>query len=301
MKGIFRKVINSKPIVILDQIIYRIKEDRVFGTGAQLTYFLILSIFPFIVVLLNIISYTPLVREDVLANLTWYMPLETQELIYGFVDEIVKTSSQELLSFALIAGIWTASSGLTPVIRAINIAYDYEEKRSYFKIKAMAILFTLALLVLLIFIFSTLVLGELIGNKLSSYFHRTGLFLKIWSTLKLAITPAYMILTFALLYKFSPCVEKRKSITLKNTLPGAIFSTLGWMITSTIFSYYVNNFGKYSITYGSLGGVIILLIWLYISSIIIVLGGEVNATLEYLKINGYKWSKEKSFLGKFIK
>lgn len=152
MGRILRVMMNNKILVILDQLLYRIKEDKVFGIGAQLTYFLILSIFPFIVVFLNIISYTSLVREDVLVNLTWYMPLETQNLIYRFVDEIVITSSQELLSFALLLGIWTASSGLTPVIRAINAAYDYEEKRSYLRIKFLSIIFTLALIVLLIVI-----------------------------------------------------------------------------------------------------------------------------------------------------
>lgn len=300
MGRILRVMMNNKILVILDQLLYRIKEDKVFGIGAQLTYFLILSIFPFIVVFLNIISYTSLVREDVLVNLTWYMPLETQNLIYRFVDEIVITSSQELLSFALLLGIWTASSGLTPVIRAINAAYDYEEKRSYLRIKFLSIIFTLALIVLLIVIFATLVLGELLGKRLFAYLGEADLFLKLWSFLRLAITPSFMVLTFSLLFKYSPCVEKRNYITLKSTLPGAIFSSLGWIITSLVFSFYVNNFGRYTVTYGSLGGVIILLIWLYISSIIIVLGGEVNATLTYLKKYGYKWPNEKSLLIKFM-
>ena len=91
-----------------------------------------------------------------------------------------------------------------------------------------------------------------------------------------------------------------KDIKLKDSIPGAIFTTLGWLVTSTIFSYYVNNFSRYTITYGSLGGIIILLIWLYISSIIIVLGGEINATKRYFRINGYVFTGERSVIKKYL-
>ena len=109
-----------------------------------------------------------------------------------------------------------------------------------------------------------------------------------------------MIYIFALLYKFSPCVEKRKNIRLKNTLPGAIFTTIGWIITSSCFSYYVSNFGKYSTTYGSVGGVIVLLVWLYISSIIIILGGEVNAAIEFFRLNGLRVISNHSVISRVI-
>ena len=101
------------------------------ATGTQLAYFLILSLFPFIIVFLNILSYTSLVREDILGEMIYYLPLETQKIISSFASEIAATSSQGLLSIAAILGLWTASSGLTPVIRAINRAYDYEETRSF--------------------------------------------------------------------------------------------------------------------------------------------------------------------------
>ncbi len=271
------------------------------ATGTQLAYFLILSLFPFIIVFLNILSYTSLVREDILGEMIYYLPLETQKIISSFASEIAATSSQGLLSIAAILGLWTASSGLTPVIRAINRAYDYEETRSFIKLKLMSILFTIALLVLVTLVFLTLVFGELLGNKLFSILGRADAFRTLWAYMRIIIPLSYMVLIFALLYKFSPCTNKINEIPLSSTLPGAIFTTLGWMIISIFFSYYVNNFGRYAITYGSLVGVILLLIWLYISSIIIVLGGEVNATLEYFKIYGYKLHEEKSLLANIAK
>ena len=97
-----------------------------------------------------------------------------------------------------------------------------------------------------------------------------------------------MVIIFALLYKFSPTPEEGLDIKLKDTIPGALFAAIGWIITSMIFSFYVNNFGNYSKTYGSLGGIIILLIWLYIASIMIILGGEINGAYAYVKKNNEK-------------
>lgn len=300
IRNFIRSLTNIRPIIFVDQLIFRVQEDGVMATGTQLAFFLILSLFPFIIVLLNILSYTPIVREDVLIQMIYYLPYETQKIIGSFANEIAQTSSQGLLSAAAILGIWTASSGITPVIKAINRAYDYEETRSFFRLKLMSLIFTIGLLILVTLVFLTLVFGELLGKKLFSFFGMTDLFKSLWSYMRIIIPISYMTLIFALLYKFSPCKSQVHEIKLGSTLPGAVFTTLGWMITSIFFSYYVNNFGRYAITYGSIVGVILLLIWLYISSIIIVLGGEINATLEYFQIYGYKLHKDKSFLAKFI-
>lgn len=301
IKSLIKNLARFKPVVFFDQLAYRVQEDGVMATGTQLAFFLMLSIFPFIIVFFNILSYTPLVREDILAEMIYYLPYETQKLISGFAKEIVATSSQGLLSIAAVLGIWTASSGLTPVIKAINRAYDYEETRSYLRLKIMSLLFTMALLILVTLVFLTLVFGELLGNKLFSLLGMTNVFKTLWTYIRIIIPILYMILIFALLYKLSPCTNKINEIKLSSTLPGAVFTTLGWMIISIFFSYYVNNFGRFAITYGSIVGVILLLIWLYISSIIIVLGGEINATLEYFKIYGYKLHENKSLLIDLIK
>jgi len=289
-----------KPVIFIDQLLYRIDEDGVFATGSQLTFSLILSLFPFIIVFLNVLSYTSLIREDILLELIYYLPLETQKIISGFASEIAQTSSQGLLSIAAILGLWTSSSGLKAVIRAINRAYDYGETRSFIKLRIISLLFTIALIVLLTLVSLTLVFGELLAKKIFLFFGGVHIFSTLWTYMRIIIPLLYMILIFALLYKFSPCSNKRRKITLRSTLPGAVFTTLGWMITSIFFSYYVNNFGRFAITYGSLVGIILLLIWLYISSIIIVLGGEINATLEYFNIYGFHWNQNKSLVAKVI-
>lgn len=300
MKNKLKDLSKNKAVMFIDQLLYRVGDDEVFAIGSQLTYFLILSLFPFIVMFLNIVSYTPLVREEVLLNVTRYLPFEVQKLINDFAVEIIKTSSQELLSIAAIFGLWTASSGISAVMRAINKAYDTEETRPFYRSKLLSILFTIILLVSFTLVILTLVFGEVLGNRLFSYLGYTDVFLRLWSILRILIPILYMIFTFTLFYRFAPCSKNIKNVKLGDSIPGAIFTTLGWLTTSTVFSYYVNNFGKYTITYGSIGGIIILLVWLYLSSIIIILGGEINATIKYFKVYGYNNLGDRSVIRKYF-
>lgn len=263
----------------------RIKEDEVTAIGAQLTYFLILSVFPFMIFFLNILSYTSIAEEKIIDNLLIVLPLESQAMIKGIISEIIKARSETLISLGIILAIWTGSLGITAIIRAINKAYDIKEKRSYWKLKGISIIFTIALAFLLVIVFFMLVFGEVIGRKLFAWFGATHLFYHVWEFLRVIIPLTSMIIIFALLYKFSPSPNEKINIKLRHTLPGAVFTTAGWILASMVFSFYVNNFGNYSKTYGSLGGIIILLIWLYITSIMIILGGEINGAYAAIKEN----------------
>lgn len=298
MKDKLKKLMNKKAIMFLDQLIFRIGDDDIIPTGGQLTYFIVLSIFPFLILFLNILSFTPLVSPDIIDGALEYLPQEAGNLLAGFIDDLVAGSGQGLLSLAAIGGIWSASAGVKPIITAINRAYDFEETRSYFKVKGLSILFTLALLGLLILVILTLVFGEIIGQRVFDLLNLGDQFLVIWNYVRFIIPISAMVIIFSLLYKFSPCVVDRSDIQFKYTLPGGLFATLGWILASALFSYYVNNFGNYSVTYGALGGIIVMLVWLYISSIIILVGGEFNATLRYFRLNGYKINDNMSVLAK---
>ena len=274
---------NKKWFIFLDELRCRIKEDEITAIGGQLTYFLILSIFPFLIFFLNILSYTSIAEEEILNNLLILLPTQTQIMLKSIVKEIVKSRSETLLSLGFILTLWTGSLGITAIIRAINKAYNVKKKRPFWRLKGIAIIFTIFLAILLIIVLAMLVFGEIIGNKIFAYFGATNIFYHIWELLRIIIPFTSMIIIFALLYKFSPTPEEGLNIKFSQTLPGAVFAAIGWIVTSMIFSFYVNNFGNYSKTYGSLGGIIILLIWLYIASIMIVLGGEINGAYASIK------------------
>lgn len=269
--------------IFLDKLIQGILEDEVPAIGGQLTYFLLLSIFPFLIFFLNILSYTSIAQDEILDNLLIVLPKETQILLKGIVREIVGYSSDTLLSLGILLALWSGSLGISAIIRAVNKAYNVKKKRPYWRLKGLAIIFTIALTLVLIMVLSMLVFGELIGERIFAVFGATHVFYHIWDLFRVIITFFSMVIIFALLYKFSPTPEEGLNIKFKDTIPGALFAAISWIIASTVFSFYVNNFGNYSKTYGSLGGIIILLLWLYISSITIILGGEINGAYAFMK------------------
>ncbi len=291
---------DTKALLFLDQLVFRFADDKVSSIGSQLTYFLVLSIFPFIIFLLNIIKFTPLASQNVLAQLVAVLPLQTQNMIIDIVNSIIDSSSSTLLSISAITGLWTSSRGIAAVIKAINEAYDYKEKRGFLKLRLTAIVFTLGLVVLIILVFASLIFGQVIADNLFSFIPGGEVFKSIWPYLRIIIALAFMIFGFSMLYKFGPSTPKDDKIKLKETLPGSFFVSFGWILASALFAFYVNSFGKYSITYGSLGGIIVFLVWLYISSIIIVLGGEINATLDYFSKNSWTYEPSKSFIQNLV-
>ena len=268
---------DKKWFIFMEQLIYRFEDDGVTEIGAQLTYYLILAIFPFIIFFLSLLQFTPLADIDILQRLLSPLPGDSKDLFYDLINNIIKGGTIGLLSFGAIGSIWSSSNGVMAIIKSINRAYDLEESRPYIKLKALSILFTIGLFIVLLVAFTVLIFGEVILNVvIESY---TWPSIVIWKIFKILIPLTFMVLSITLLYKFSPSIKKGISIKFSESIPGALFASVFWIVLSVGFSFYVNNFGNYSKAYGSLGGVIIFLIWLYMSSIVIVLGAEVNATL----------------------
>lgn len=253
----------------------RFQDDDVPAMGAQMTYYLILSFFPFLIFVIAVLSFTDLNTKDGIVGLTQIMPDLSTQLILSVFNEIDGSKSGSLISIGLLATLWSASNGVNAVIKALNKAYDAEENRPFWKVRGISMLFTVILAIVILFAFIMLVFGRVIGEMIYTFALSSGSFDAFWQVGQFAIPLVIMVIVFVLLYRFTPNLK----LTVKEVLPGSIFATIGWVVTSLLFSFYVNNFGNYTKTYGSIGGIIVLLMWLYLSSIIIVLGGEINATL----------------------
>jgi membrane protein len=264
-------------LAFLNSLYSRFRDDEVPALGAQLTYYLILAFFPFVIFLLTLSAYTPLSREDILTDMIALMPTTVGTLVGDVFREIVRERSTALLSIGMIAAIWTASNGMMAIIRTLNKAYDVEERRPYWKVKGISILYTLGLSIVISLSFVLLVFGQMIGRYAFSMLELSDTFEALWGPLKYILTLILMCTVFALLYYTAP----NRRIRFYDVLPGALFTTTGWVAISLGFSYYVNHFSSYTTTYGSLGGIIVLLVWLYVSSILILLGGEINAELTF--------------------
>lgn len=260
---------------ILIKLFSKYQEDKVADTAAQLSYYLILSIFPFIIALLQIVRLTPLGDMDVVEKLLLGFPLQTQELLTGIIKDIVSSGGVTLFSIGLITAIWSASKGIMSLIKAINLAYDLPEERPFWKLKLLSIGMTLALIIIIVFSLSFYAFEALLfNNYIANHFPNQKVILKFIQGFFLLISG---ILVLTLLYKYSPSRKGNVKLTFKESLPGGVFSTLGLLMSLKAFSYYVDNFGNYSKVYGSIGGIVVLLIWLYLMSVIIILGAELNS------------------------
>ena len=237
---------------------------------------------------MTLIGFSSINSELVLSELSNILPTSAYELVRNTVVEILETRNTNLLSFGIILTLWTASSGFRSVIKGINKAYDEKEKRSLFKVIGISIISTLGLGFLIIITILLLVFGQIIGSLLAKKMGFSYLFNIIWYLLRYVIIIFSMITIFALIYHYIPS----RRLKWREVIPGAIFSTLGWIVVSFGFAFYVNNFGDYSKVYGSIGAVIILLTWLYLTSVIIIIGGEINASIAI--DNGVKY-KDKSY------
>jgi membrane protein len=269
-------------------LIKRIIDDEIFALASQLSYSLLLAFFPFLIFLMTLIGFSSINSELVLSELSNILPTSAYELVRNTVVEILETRNTNLLSFGIILTLWTASSGFRSVIKGINKAYDEKEKRSLFKVIGISIISTLGLGFLIIITILLLVFGQIIGSLLAKKMGFSYLFNIIWYLLRYVIIIFSMITIFALIYHYIPS----RRLKWREVIPGAIFSTLGWIVVSFGFAFYVNNFGDYSKVYGSIGAVIILLTWLYLTSVIIIIGGEINASIAI--DNGVKY-KDKSY------
>ncbi len=272
-----KKYAEEKWFLFLKQLLFRYDDDGVSEMGAQLTYYLILSIFPFLIFFLSLLKFTPLADAGVLERLLAVLPGDTQEILFDIISGIMENGNIALLSFGAVGAIWSSSKGILSIIKSVNRAYDLEEDRPFLKLRVLSVLFTIALYVVLIVAFSILIFGEVLFNLV--FVSYTWPSLVIWKILKFLIPLVFMALMLSLLYKFAPSIKKGIEVKFSETIPGSIFASLGIVIFSALFAIYVNNFGNYSKAYGSIGGLIVLLIWLYAISIVIVLGAEVNATI----------------------
>lgn len=268
--------VKSVSFICFFRMLYRkFRDDDVPALAAQLTYYIVLAFFPFLIFLIAILSYTPFNGVDTLRQLNRLLPQSTYNLLEEIIFNKADVKSTSVLSLSMVGTVWSASSGVSAIIRGINKAYGQKEYRSFWRVKWLSVIFTIALALVFIFSLFMLVLGETLWKYFFNFLGSAAVYKSTWNIIRHFIPLLTMFLVFSAAYIYFPC----RRMKFGEVIPGAIFSTISLIIISLAFSFYVNNFGAYSNVYGSIGGIIALLIWLYWSCIIILLGGEINALL----------------------
>ena len=248
-------------------------EDEVTSLSAQMAYFFLLSLFPLLIFLVTLVGYFPFDAASLIADLSGYIPGEAMSLIESNLEQVVDASGGGLLSIGIIGTLWSASNGINAVMRSLNKAYDVEENRSFLVGRLIAILLLVSMLILILVALLLPVFGRAIGVYIFSFFGASETFIDVWNMLRWVISSSVFFVVFLYLYRLAPNAK----VYIKDTLYGALFATLGFQLASFGFSFYVNNFGNYTATYGSLGGIIIMMFWFYITGIVVITGGEINA------------------------
>lgn len=265
----------NKSIKFSKKLIKEIKEDRVTGLAAEQAYYYLLALFPLLILLLSILPYLNIDIQTALDTIKTFMPTETMEVIEKNIINILSERNGGLLTFGFLGTIWSASNGMNAFIHSMNIAYDVEETRNFIKVRFISIVLTLGLVVAFIVMLGLPVFGKVIIDLLQQVIPIPEEMQILFSLLRWVIAVVVISLVLTFLYRFAP----NKSFPIKHVIPGAVTATVLWLGISLGFSFYISNFANYSSTYGSLGGVIILMLWLYLSGLIFVIGGEINAIL----------------------
>lgn len=247
--------------------------------AAQAAYFFVLSLIPIILLLMTMVRFTPLTREDVLESVLLVFPSTVNGLIRSIVYQAYSQSGT-IIPVTILVALWSAGKGVLSMTSGLNCIYESKETRNYLYLRFRASFYTLIFIVAIIL---SLVLS-VFGNRISIMINQHLPFLRHVTEfiIRTRTLLTIVVLTFFwdLVYKFLPNRIHQGKTTLKRQFPGALFTACGWQLISFIFSIYLDIFTGFSSMYGSLTTIILIMLWLYMCMYVILLGGEVNALLE---------------------
>ncbi|MGP4066905.1 YihY/virulence factor BrkB family protein [Oceanobacillus sp. M65] len=254
------------------KFIEQFQKDNVPILSAAQAYYYFLSIFPLIVVCFALIPYFNINPQDAVTFIGNILPSEIASVFEENIVSLVDTQRGGLLTVGIIGALWSSSAGINAFIKSTNEAYHVEETRNFLVVRLISLGLTLGMIVTLVVAILVPVFGDVILSFVSSIVGFSGameILLQIlrWAVSLLAITGFLLIL-----YRFAP----NKRIPFKYIFPGALTASILWLLISLGFSFYVSNFSNYSATYGSLGGIIVLMIWFFLTGMVLMIGAVVN-------------------------
>ena len=260
--------------------------DNGLGLAAQLAYYFFLALFPTFLALLALASFFPLhnLTDQVTNALGRFAPPEILSLIREQMTNLSGEGSGGVLSFGFLAALWSSSAALVALIDALNRAYDIEEARPWWKVRLTAIGLTIGLAVFALAAFTLVVAGPELAETIASRFGLGPAFAWTWKILQWPIAFALVAFAIGLVYYFAPDADQEWVWVS----PGAVVATALWLVGSLAFRFYVMNFTSYQESYGAIGGVMVLLLWFYLSGLAIIVGAELAAEIEHAS----PWAKD---------
>ncbi|MEB5784407.1 YihY/virulence factor BrkB family protein [Staphylococcus pseudoxylosus] len=272
-------------------LVYRIGKDDASGLSAQLSYYFMLSLFPMLLFLLSIVPVVGVKQSTIRDMIKDHVPPAYASQVADIIGDIMSNASGSILSVGLILALWSASNGMTALMNSFNVAYDVEDSRNFIVSKLFSVLFTLAMIIVMPVALVLPTFGQQIGDLLFGPLGLGEQVKWVFDTIRYVLPVIVVLIAFMVLYTLAPNVK----IKLMSVIPGAIFATIVFLAGSYLFGIYISNFSNYSKTYGSIAGIIILMLWLYITGFIIIIGAEINAIFHQRKVVVGKTPEEQTF------
>lgn len=274
-------------------------EDNCLGMAAQLAYYFFFALFPALLFVLAVASYFPIdtLIDDLFRNLGGFVPPEALSIITDQMRKISEGEQGGLLTLGVLAALWSSSAAMTAIIDTLNAAYDIEEGRPWWQVRLTAIALTVGVALFILISFTLIIVGPRLAEVIAARTSLGPVFVWSWWILQWPVAFALASAGIAIIYYYAPDAEQ-DWVWLT---PGSLAATATWLVASLGFKYYVASMGAYTETYGALGGVMVLMLWFYISGLVILLGAEMNAEIEhaspYGKQEGEKVPGEKQKIG----
>jgi membrane protein len=236
-----------------------------------------LSLFPFLIFLVSIAGFLGDTRtgQDFISTMSLFAPPDVMKTLEPALDQVIQNRSGGLLTFGLVFALYSAASGVAALRLALNLAYGIEEKRSYWLRKAEDFGIVVVGSIVLMLISAAIILGPWIWQVIAWFNLANSGEQSLWHIARYGFTLVVLAVSVVALHRVLPDAKLR----LREILPGALTTTIAWIIAASLLTLYFGKFANYASTYGSLGGVIITLMFFYISAIIFIFGGELNAVL----------------------
>lgn len=285
----------------LKKFAHRFVDNGATNRAAELAYYFLFALFPFIAFAVTLAAYLPTkgAIDDLMTRLDPVIPEQAEQIIRAQLTALASQQRPHFLTFGLGLAVWSASRGIDALRTSLNRSYGVKESRSWWRVQALALGLTVSTSVVMLFAVAGIALGGDAGLWLATHLHVDRAWPLLWGWMRWPITAFGVMLVFAVLYYFLPDVKQE----WRFVTPGSLVGTGLWLLASYGFSVYADHFGSYDKTYGSIGGVIVLMTWLYVTGLIFVVGGELNALIEHEspegKVKGERVAPRPGFFARF--
>ena len=267
---------------LLRKVITGVNQDNLTGHAAELAFNFVLALFPLFIFLLSVLALFAArgtaLRTGLFTYISQVLPPDAAQIIGKTLNEVMRNASNGKITFGILLTIWFASGGMTSLMSALDGVYEVNERRSWIKVRVISVVLTVAISLLIILALTIVLSGGDLANRVGRYYDLHDIAVFTWKIVQWPVAIPFVTFSFSLIYYFAPDLEEQHWYWIT---PGSILGVLLWIGASFAFRAYLHFFNTYSRTYGSLGAVMILLMWLYVTGFAFLLGGEVNAQIEH--------------------